>query len=185
MNFNNQNFDYLSLVQTLSTSLQAATSAFNTPSFRASTQELLSGLQFTQAQAISALDAVTEQLSSLPMHPYQRMIYNFFGPDYKFKTFDDVPEPDYIPAQECVKYINEKMKGMYDTCMHNLTCNTNQQIHMAFGSLSGEEVVYDYDKQRGYLEFFEMLRRVDPQHLLPGKVEVLSKKIISEYLKVI
>jgi len=181
----NQNFDYSSLVQTLSTSLQAAASAFNTPSFKASTQELLSGLQLTQLQTISALNAVTQELSSIPVHPYQRMVYNFFGPDYTFKTFDDVPEPDYIPTHECVKYINEKMKDLHKTSMHNLTCCPEQQIHMAFGFLSGDEVVYDFNKQKNYLEFFEMLRRVDPQQLLPGKVEILSKKIISEYLKVI
>jgi hypothetical protein len=185
MNFNGMNIDYGSVMQALSSTLQATMTAFNNPTFRRTTQELLSNLSLTQAFTLSSIDQVTAALSSIPMHPYQRLLWEYFEPDHKFKTIDDVPEPDFIPVDETLKYIEQKTNSLNQTALHNLTCCPEQQIRTGFGFLSAGEVVYDLEKQKNYLEFFEMVRRIDPQTLTMENINTINKKIIAEYLKVI
>jgi len=185
MNFNNTNFDYNTMMQSLSSSFQAAMTAFNTPTFRKTTQDLLSSISVTQAFTLSSIDQITETLSNIPTHPYQRLLFEYFEPDHKFKTIDDVPEPEAIPAEECVNYIQQKMKQVNEVALHNLTCAPNEQIHTGFGFISGGEVMYDFEKHKNYLEFFEMVRRIDPKSLTPENINSISKKIIAEYLNVI
>lgn len=186
MNFNAlSNIDFSSVMQSLSSSLQSAMTAFSSPSFQRTTQELLSNLSFTQAFTLSSIEQVTAALSSIPTHPYQRMLFEYFEPDHKFKTIDEVPEPDVIPIEESMKYIELKAQQLNQTAMHNLTCCPQDQIRAGFGCLSGGEVVYDFEKQKNYLEFFEMVRRIDPRSLTLENINTISKKIIAEYLKVI
>lgn len=186
MNFDAlKNIDYASVMQTLSSSLQSAMTAFSSPSFQRTTQELLSNISLTQAFTLSSIEQVTAALSSIPAHPYQRMLYDFFEPDHKFKTIDEVPEPDVVPIEESMKYIEAKAQEWNRTALHNLTCCPQEQIRAGFGYLSGGEVVYDVQKQKNYLEFFEMVRRIDPRSLNMGNINSISKKIIAEYLKVI
>lgn len=182
MNFN---IDYNSIVKSLSASLQSAVTAFNDPSFLSTQQQLLSNLAATQAFTLSSIDEVVNALSSIPLHPYQKLLHDYFGPDYTFKTIDEVPEPEVIPAEECVNYIQSKTRHLHTTSLHNLTCEPHLQIRSAFGYLSGDTVVYDIEKQKNYLEFFEMVRRIDPSTLTTDNVQSISKKIIGEYLKVI
>jgi hypothetical protein len=185
MNFNNQNFDYLSLVQTLSTSLQAATSAFNIQSFQTSTQELLSGLQLSQAQAISALDAVTEQLSSIPLHPYQYLLWKYFDKDHKFKTIDEVPNYDDLPVRQSIEILNNKCDNYKQTIFHNITCCPDQQINSGFATLSGNEVIQDHDRQKQYLEFYEMVRQIPLDSINENNAITIAKKIAAEYIKIV
>jgi len=181
----NINIDYNAIVQSLSASLQSTITAFSDPSFLSTQNQLLSSLAATQAFTLSSIDEVVNALSSIPLHPYQKLLHDYFGPDHTFKTINEVPEPETIPVEECVNYIQSKTKYLHTTALHNLTCEPQQQIRSAFGQLSGDAVVYDVEKQKNYLEFFEMVRQIDPKTLTPENVQGISKKIIGEYLRVI
>jgi hypothetical protein len=179
MDFKNQD----TLLCSLSSAIQSALTAVNSPELLNAQSKLLSALQFQPN--LSEIDNLVNQLTSIPLHPYERLMWEHFEPDYKFKTINDVKDPEIIPVEECLKFITNKEQELNKTLFHNLTCCPEQRIMSGFESLSGDEVVCNHEKQKKYLEFFEMVRRIPINSITPQNSTTIINKLISEYMKVI
>lgn len=171
------------LLQNLSSVVQATLTALQTPEFLNTESNLISALQ--QKPDLTQLDVIINELSSIPLHPYERLLWEHFEPDHKFKTIDDIEDPGEIPVEECIKHISQKEQELGKTLLHNLTCCSEQRITSGFEMLSGDCVVCDIQRQRNYLEFFEMVRNIPVETITPQNYQTILNKVVAEYIRVL
>lgn len=179
MDLQNQN----TFLYNLSSAIQNTLSAIESPGFINIQKELLSAVQ--QKPNLSQIDALINELSSIPLHPYDRLMWEHFEPDHKFKTIDDIEDPGEIPIKECLNVVSKKEQEIGKTIFHNLTCCPDQRVMSGFEFLSGDQVVCNFEKQKNYLEFFEMVRRISVDSITPQNSTTIINKLVSEYMKVI
>jgi hypothetical protein len=169
------------IVDQLSSLLTATLTSLQTPEFLEFKNDLTS---FTHT--ITSLEQeMTASLSAVPVHPYERLKYSYFGPNHEFKKIEDLQEPDEIPLDNCLEYIKSKNKELMSTSFHNLTCCVEERVDTAFTQMSCDCVVPDYDKQKNYIEFVEMVRNIPLDSITDFNYLPIAKKIISEYIKVV
>jgi len=180
--FNNPYLDPNTVTQMLSTQLAAALSSFTAPEFLQTKKELISSLNLNIDT--SELDAVIAEMSSIPMHPYERLRFEYFPKDYKFKTIDDVKEPEKAPLMEIISIANQQSADLNQLMTHNLTCVPEHRIDRCFSFLSGDEVMYDIEKQTNYLEWFEMCRQIKPEDVTEQNSASIAKRIMAEFIRV-
>lgn len=173
-------------IQNLSSAVQETLSNFQSPEFvNTATNLLTAAQQLSNLPQLSELDYLVNSLSSVPLHPYQNLLWGHFDPDHKFKTIDEIPEPEKIPTKECIDYITKKEQEINKTLFHNLTSSPDQQITSIYEQLSGGQIVCDFEKQKNYLEFFEMIRQIPIESITSENCNSIAKKIVAEYIKVI
>lgn len=178
--------DQTTLLNNLSAAIQATLNNLQSSEMQETTSEMFSALQQLSANSpLQGIDGLICSLTSIPMHPYQNLIWKHFEPDYKFKTIDEVPEPEEIPLDECVNYLAQKEKELNKTMFHNLTCCPEHQLQSAFEYMSGDQVVCNVEKQKNYLEFFEMVRQIPLDSITTENSPILAKKLVSEFIKVL
>jgi hypothetical protein len=168
-------------LQTLTGIFTQSLSAFTTPEWQNLRQNLSS---FTHT--VTSLEQTVEQcLSSIPTHPYERLKYEYFGPDYKFKCLDDIEEPEKVPYERCMEFIKQKNNELMSTTFHNLTCNEEDTICTGFSFLSGDKFLPDYTRQKKYIEFLEMTRNIPLNSITDENYLSIAKKLITEYVRVL
>ena len=169
------------IVDQLSSLLTSTLTSLQTPEFL----EFKSDLTSLTHTVTSLEQEMTAALSAVPLHPYERLKYDYFGADYVFKKFEDVEEVDDIPLDNCLEYIKNKNKELMCTAFHNLTCCDEEKVRTAFTQMSCGCVIPDHDKQRNYIEFTEMVRNIPINSITDFNYLPIAKKLISEYIKVI
>jgi hypothetical protein len=168
-------------LETLSTIFTQSLSALSTPDWQDIKENLSS---FTHA--VTSLEHTVENcLSSIPVHPYERLRYEYFGSDYKFKTLEDIEEPEKLPYEKCLEYVKQKNEEVIFTTFHNLTCSEENQIHTAFTCCSGDKVIPDHKRQGRYIEFLEMARNIPLNSITDENCQTIAKKLIAEYMRVV
>ena len=170
-----------SFIDTLSSLFSQSLTALSTPDWTNIRENLSS---FTHV--VTSLEQTVEScLSSIPVHPYERLRYQYFGPDYKFKTLEDIEEPEKLPYEKCLEYVKQKNEEVLQTTFHNLTCCEEDQIHTAFTCCSGDKILPDYKRQGKYIEFLEMARNIPLNSITNENCQSIAKKLIAEYMRVI
>ncbi len=140
----------------------------------------------TLTHVVTSLEHTVEScLSSIPSHPYERLKYNYFGPDYQFKTLQDIEEPEKIPYEKCLEYIKQKNEQVMFTTFHNLTCDEENKIYTAFMCCSGDKFIPDHQRQKKYIEFLEIARNIPITSITSENCNGIAKKLIAEYMRVI
>mgnify|MGYP000551046590 CR=1 FL=1 len=97
------------IVDQLSSLLTSTLTSLQTPEFL----EFKSDLTSLTHTVTSLEQEMTAALSAVPLHPYERLKYDYFGADYVFKKFEDVEEVDDIPLDNCLEYIKNKNKELW------------------------------------------------------------------------
>ena len=132
--------------------------------------------EFTDSSILSAL----HELSSVPVHPYERLKYDTFGKDFTFKTINDLEAPtDFDP----------------NTYMQQLTCITDKTQQTSLSSLSSfAEVVQTGSLTacqveiipqpvlRHNLEFIEIVKSLNIEDVKARPMEI-AQKLTSFYIK--
>ena len=107
--------DHDTIVSQLSTTFSKTLSFLETPEF-----ENIRGNITSLTHMVTSLEQeVAASLSAIPIHPYDKIKYDYFGSDYSFKCLDDLEEPEDIPREHCVDYIKNKSKELMSTTFHN------------------------------------------------------------------
>lgn len=168
-------------LEQLSSRLVCTLSAFESPEFQQIRQDFSS-----LTHAITSLEQeVTSSLSAIPLHPYERLKYDYFGPDYNFKTIDDLEEPTDIPHEKCLDILKQKYKDIISTSYHNLTCCEEEKIRTVFTICSGDKILPDHDTQKKYIEFLEIARNIPIDSVTNDNYQQIAKKLIGAYFKII
>lgn len=171
------------LTEQLSVALESALSAIDIAEFTNLQKQLEQQINLTPV--LTAIETATNILSSIPTHPYEALLLEHFEPDHKFKTIDEIPDPGPLPLVECLNYIRDKGDQVQKVMFHNLTACDEQKFTSAFCYLSNDEVMFNKDKERRYLEFYEMMRQIPLNSINESNCNTIANKIIAEYIKVI
>lgn len=152
-----------------------------TPELSAAIQNLLD--QFSNSPALTALNA----LSSLPLHPYDRLKYDLYGPEYKnikFKTIDDIPAPTNFAVEEMLQAVINKTQSIQKTLLENLDHKPELFTNTMLNTVSGDKIIPNIEKHKQHIEFVELIRQIPiDESLSIEQIQEYSKKIISEFVK--
>ena len=170
-----------SFVETISSVFAQSLSAFTQPEWQNITEDLHS---FTHL--VTSLEYTVENcLSSIPTHPYDRLKYQYFESGHKFKTLEDLEEPEKLPYEKCLEYVKQKNEEVLLTTFHNLTCCEEDQIHTAFTCCSGNKILPDFNRQGKYIEFLELTKNISLEDITNENCQSIAKKLIAEYMKIV
>jgi hypothetical protein len=173
--------DQNTIIEQLSSTFHRSLSFLETPEFD-NIKNDLSSLTHT---VTSLEQEVTSMLSAIPINPYERLKLNYFGPDYEFKTLENLEEPDLIPCEECINYLGVRNKEILSTSFHNLTCCDEERVNTGFSFMSGGTVMPDHERQKRYIEFLEIARSIPIESVNQDNYMTIAKKLIGEYMKFI
>jgi hypothetical protein len=124
----------------------------------------------TEAQLLSALNT----LSAAPAHPYDQIKYKYFGPEYEFPTFKDLPEPVDFNPRTAFAELTGIGETMEQTISQSLTCvpeNTNSEV-----------ITYDPELIKKNIIFSEVVKSVKMHELMANPVTT-SHKLLNYYKK--
>lgn len=170
-----------SYIESLSSIFTQSLSALSEPDWQNIKENLSS---FTHM--VTSLEQTVECcLSSIPVHPYERLKYDYFDKDHVFKSLDDIEEPEKIPYERCIEYIKQKSNEVLSTTFHNLTCCEEDKIYTAFVCCSGDKMLPDHNRQKNYIGFLETTKNISLDDITDENYMSVAKKLISEYIKVI
>lgn len=170
--------DILSSLNELS--LNPEFSASLTPEISAVIQNL-----FEQTNLTSTLSALNA-LSSLPLHPYDRLKYDIYGPEYKdikFKTVDDIPTPVNFTPEVMLQAVVEKTQSLQKTLLENIDRGPELFTNTILNTVSGDKIIPNIDMHKKHIEFIELIRQIPVgTNLSNEQILNYSKKIISEFV---
>jgi len=173
--------DQNTLINELSTTMAFHLSAFESQEF----VDIIDNLGSLTHAVTSLEESVHAMLSGIPVHPYERIKYDYFGPDYQFKTLEDLEDPREIDHQKCVEILRGSTNHLYSTTFHNLTCCEEHKCQTAFTKMSGDLIVEDHEKQKNYIEFMEMARSIPIDSITDDNCLEIARKLLGHYIRII
>ena len=136
-------------------------------------QHVLSSLKQLQTSADSTL-------SGVPVHPYEKMKWEYLEPNYTPPSLADVQVPDSFSLSTVYASLTAFGKTMTDntmTALMSLSSGTvvdPNAIH-AFAVLSGDAFVVDKDLSRGHLQFLEFAKNIPLDAVNQNPLETAQK----------
>lgn len=137
-------------------------------------------LQHLSASLLQKLENVTEAellsafntLSAIPAHPYDQIKYKYFGPEYKFSTFEDLPEPVNFNPNTTFSELTS-IGDMFETTLTqsltSLPITTNNEI-----------IEWDENLVKKNIIFTEVVNSVKVHQIIANPVGV-SQKLLAYY----
>jgi hypothetical protein len=140
-----------------------------------------------------ALSAVmlsaAEQLSATPINPYQALKAQLFPSDYKFPTIDDVQVPESVTIEGMIAKIQEIETNYQKNLIETQINSDKYTVHEPDGYLSilaecsGDNCfVVTEEKQKGYIEYLELIRSTDIDSVNQDNCREIAKKLGYFYL---
>ncbi len=175
-------------MENISSSLNDLTNLTLDPQFATSiTPEMSAAIQnlLDQTNLTSALSALNT-LSGAPLHPYDRLKYDLYGPEYKdkkFKTVDDIPAPTNLTPEVMLQAVVEKTQSLQRTLLENIDRKPEQYTNTILNTVSGDKIIPNIDMHKKHIEFVELIRQIPVgAELTNEQILDYSKKIISEFI---
>ena len=145
---------------------------------------LIDKLGITNTMFLSAVDS----LSSVPLHPYDRLVHEHFGPNPEFLTIDDIS----LPLNFCIHTtigkltsINARQKELHDTHYAEME-NLHDHVHIGntFATLSGDTFVVDNDQVKKYIEFHEIVKSIPVDRINSFEAPLIAQKLLHHYTNI-
>lgn len=134
----------------------------------------------------SPLLSTLQNLSGAPLHPYDQLKLNIYGPEYKekkFKTLDDIPAPENFEFEQAVLSVTGKIQEMQKTLLENADRPPHLFTNTVLNTVSGESIIPNIDKHKKHIEFIELIKQMPSVSELDNEqVLVCAKKIVSEFI---
>jgi hypothetical protein len=151
-----------------------------TPEISSKLQNILD--QFTTNPVLSTLS----NLSGMPMHPYDKLKFEVYGPDFKdikFKTLEEVPAPENFQPEEVIQTVTNKIQGMQRTLLENADRPPHLFTNTMLNAVSGEKITPDINRYKTHIEFVELLKNMKVSELTDEQVYDYAKKIITQFVQ--
>jgi len=131
--------------------------------------------QLEEYSTIADLLSAMRSLSGIPHHPYDRTKYELFGPDYKFKTINDIPKPDVFDVEETAKGIKEVSQTITQTALSGVSAlDAFLQKDMSLFTNNIESVIPE-DLIRKNFEMTEVIKSLTVEDIKQRPVEIAQK----------
>jgi hypothetical protein len=147
---------------------------------------LISKLNVTASELLSALG----DLSATPVHPYERLKYDYFDTDYQFKTINDIESPKNFCIHTCIATLtsaNEQQQLQHAEHYKHLDklddcCNIGHAF--ATHTENGQFVV-DEERTKNFIEFHEIVRTIPIESITQENSLEIAHKLLSHYTKIV
>jgi hypothetical protein len=130
-----------------------------------------------------------QQLSAVPINPYDALKQQLFPCDYKFPTIDDVEVPEGVTIEGMIAKIEdiekEYQKNLLETQMNpeKYTVNEPDGYLSILAECSGDNCfVVTEEKQKGYIEYIELIRSTDIDSVNKDNCRDIAKRLGYFYL---
>ena len=157
----------------------------------------------TISQLVSSANSMTADLTTaltaVPVHPYEKLVYEYLGPNFICPTIQELTIPNNFCSQKCLIEIESIAKGVgalqtsqfarmsaeaMDTAFYGIT---SENLNNAFAVLSstpeGERYVIDRAKLADHLRFVETVKSIPTDYVLKNPLEV-AKKMLAEFTRI-
>jgi hypothetical protein len=150
----------------------------------------------SSAQAMTA--NLTSSLTAVPAHPYERLVYDYLGPNFVCPSIKDLTIPADFTPQKCLADIEQISKNIsqlqtsqfarlstevLDTSFYGIT---SENLNNAFAILSstdrGDQYVLESNKISNHLQFIETVKAIPTNYILENPIEV-AKKMLTEFVR--
>lgn len=118
-----------------------------------------------------------QELSAIPIHPYDRLKYDLFGKDYEFKTIKDLETPnDFCPHSYFCELTSISEKT------NQITLCALSSVSQTAPSLFETNTIVDQEHLKKNLEFVEVVKTITIEDIQTQPYE-LMQKLTSFYIK--
>ena len=144
---------------------------------------------------------INTSLTSTPVHPYEKLIHDYLGPNYKPNSIQDYSIPDDFNFFEYTKKLriaaeanqqlqmtqmavlsSEAANPMFDGTFD--TENLNNAFAEPVNTPDGKQTfVVNETKLKEHLAFMEMVKAIPKDYILKNPLEV-AKKMVSEFVRI-
>lgn len=144
---------------------------------------------------------ITNTLTSVPIHPYEKLLYEYLGPKFKPRSIEDYSIPaDYNPYS-CLRDLRLIAESNHQIQMSQMAQLTAEAILPTFdGTFATENLnnafaepvirpdgkkqfVINEVRLKEHLEFVEMVKAIPVDYILKNPIEV-AKKMLSEFTRI-
>lgn len=140
--------------------------------------------------ALSAIMlSAQQQLSATPINPYDALKLQLFPCDHKFPTIDDVIIPEGITLEGMISSIEDiekqYQKNLIETQINPDKYSVEEQdgYLSIIAECSGSNCfVVTEEKQKGYIEYLELIRSTDIDSVNQDNCRDIAKKLGYFYL---
>ena len=159
--------------------------------------------QITISQLVSSANCMTADLkaalTAVPVHPYEKLIHEYLGPNFICPSITDLTIPKNFCAQQClgdleaiVKDVGELQTNQFnlmsaeamDTSFYGITSeNLNNAFAILSSTPNGNQYVIDNNRLAEHLKFVETVKSIPVDYVLKNPLEV-AKKMISEFVRI-
>ena len=154
-------------------------------------QILLAAQEFNQT--------IQHSLTSVPAHPYDRLVYQYLGPDFVCPTIYELETPqNYCPIQATKEIIDikNKLSDLQTTQISIMSAEaldtnfygiTSQNLNNAFAFLSttcsGDQFIINDRKLSEHLSFVETIKSIPIDYIQQNPMEV-AQKLINRFIQI-
>ena len=159
--------------------------------------------QLTIGQLISSANSMTATLvtalTSAPLHPYEKLLYDYLGPNFICPSITDLTIPENFCPKQCLVELENVAQQVgalqtnhfarlsaeaMDTSFYGITSeNLNNAFAVLSSTAKGEQYVIDADKLKQHLIFVETVKSIPVDYVLKNPLEV-AKKMLAEFTKI-
>ena len=153
------------------------------------------------ASAKALTHDAASSLSAAPIHPYERLIYDYLGPNFIAPTIDQYMLPaDFSPVVS-VRELEKISRKTSEIEMSHYACISAEAMNMSFdGTFATENLnnvfavpspdsegnqIFEIDKERlkEHLKFAEMVKNIPADYIVKNPL-IVAKIILSEFIRI-
>ena len=148
------------------------------------TATLVQNLNISSTDLLSALDTFNQEHP----HPYNRLKDQYFSPDHKFSTLDDINVPDDFNMYTCmqtltsISSIQQEIHDQHRNCLENHA--EHEHIGNCFASHDGEKFVVNHDRIKKYIELHEIVNNIPANYVTAANCREVAQKILTHYTSI-
>lgn len=120
-----------------------------------------------------------QSLSSVPIHPYERLKYDLFGKDYIFKTINDIDTPTDFNTETYTQQLTSITQQTHEMSLSSLSAYS---AAVQTGTLTAEIPLLPPETIRHNLEFVEIVKSLSLEDVQTRPMEI-AQKLTSFYIK--
>jgi hypothetical protein len=144
---------------------------------------------------------ISDSLTSTPVHPYEKLLHEYLGPNHKPNSIEQYSIPEdfnFFSYTKKLRIVSESNHQLQMTQMAVLSAeafnstfdgtfdteNLNNAFAEPVATPDGkQEFVINETRLKEHLEFIEMVKNIPKDYILKNPLEV-AKKMISEFVRI-
>jgi hypothetical protein len=151
------------------------------------------------SSAQTMTSSLVNDLTATPLHPYQKLLHDYLGPNFICPSIKDLTIPQNFSPQICLTELEEFANEVQllrtdqfarlsaeamDTSFEGITSeNLNNAFAVLSSTAEGERYVINHERLKDHLKFFETVKNIPTDYIIKNPIEV-AKKMLAEFTRI-